>query len=432
MSRRAAVLFLLAAGCSSYEPDPLRESAILAELRALKVELPADGLDGDGAVAIALVHNPELQAWRRRHEVAVNLVLSEGAWKNPELRPSATNLYSSLGNPIGLVLGLRIFPSVPGENDAKIALAEARQKRIDAEILDREARVAADVRLAHAKAVMLDEKLRILDASRRLHERVTSTVDRRLIAFAATRLDESLTALKREEIAHEREMVAWEREAAVAQLGSLLGASPGVAVPVRRGPAVDALPALVQDRLEDEALRERPDLRGLKQAYEEREQELRLAHLAHTLWPRFLEPGIDRRSGELRAELGASFEIPIFNSGSADIAVAESQRRQAREAFSARLHAVRGEIHQAVLRLREEDRRRRYYAVHLEPLLQRAEELVKTALEAGEADAIKLIAIESRVLDARREAAQAWYDYERARVQLAVSTGTVLKKPGAE
>jgi outer membrane protein TolC len=54
---------------------------------------------------------------------------------------------------------------------------------------------------------------------------------------------------------------------------------------------------------------------------------------------------------------------------------------------------------------------------------------VKTALDAGEADSIKLIAIESRVLDARREAAQSRYDYERARVQLAVSTGTVLKKP---
>jgi outer membrane protein TolC len=428
LSRRAPLLLLAALGCSSSQPDPLDERKLLDERRAMRAALPVDGLDGDRAVAIALVHNPELQAWRRRHEIAVNLVLSEGAWRNPELRPSVSNLYSSLGNPISWMLGLRIFPSVPGENDAKVALAEAKRKRVDAEIVDKESRIAAETRLAHARAVMLEEKLRILDASRRLHDRVATSVDRRLIAFAATRLDETLTALKREEIAHERETAAWERDAALAQLGSLLGVSPGTAVPVRRGTSAEPAAELVQDRLEDEALRERPDLRGLKQVYEEREQELRLAHLAHVFWPRFLEPGIDHRPNDVRAELGAAFEIPIFNSGAADIAVAESRRREAREAFAARLHAVRGEIHQATLRLREEERRRRYFADHLEPLLRQAEDLVKAALDAGEADAMKLIAIESRVLEARREAAQSWYEYERARVQLAVCTGTVLTK----
>ncbi len=64
----------------------------------------------------------------------------------------------------------------------------------------------------------------------------------------------------------------------------------------------------------------------------------------------------------------------------------------------------------------------------LEPVLKQAEELLKVVLDAGEGDALKLVAIETRVLDARRDAAQATFEYEKARVELSLSTGTVLKR----
>lgn len=426
--RRPAALLLLLAGCSSYEAAPLDEKALLQELRAIRLELPADGLDADQAVATALLHNPDLQVWRREHEIAADLVISEGAWTNPELRLSFQNLYSRLMNPFLFATDIRFFPAVPGEISAKVARAEAREKRVLAEIEGREAKIAAETRIAHARAVMLGEKLRIVQAAERLHQRVANIVSQRLVAAAATRLDEVLASLKREEIANELQSLAWEQDSALAELGSLLGASVGTSIKVRRKQELAGVPDLAQDRLEDEALRGRPDLRALREEYEEREQGLRLSHLAHTLWPRFLQPGIEKLPSNPSAQLSAAFELPIFDSGGAGIAVAEARRSQAREAFTARLHAACGEIHQALLKLREEERRRRYYADRVGPFLSQAEEVVKSALEAGEVDALKLVSIETRLLDARRESVQAQFEYERARVQLALATGSVLRR----
>ena len=80
--KRSAVLLLAAlAACSTYQPRPLVEHELLEELRAVRLELPEDGLDAAQAVALALVHNPELQIWRRRHEIASGRVVSAGLWE---------------------------------------------------------------------------------------------------------------------------------------------------------------------------------------------------------------------------------------------------------------------------------------------------------------------------------------------------------------
>lgn len=421
---------LALAGCSTYEPDPIDPRKMLDEIRALRIEMPADGLLPDEAVAIALLHNPELRLWRREHEIAEQLVLSEGAWANPEFRPTLEDLFSSGGNPASLALGLRIFPAPPGENAAKIARAEARERKTLALVLSREAKVAAEVRVVHARAAMLDEKLRLVEASLRLHEQVSRTIDQRLIGFAATRLDEALTTIKGEELRNDRFSLESQRLEALEDLSSLLGAGPGSVVRVRK-PLQEQDPPVErpQKELEEDALKQRPDLHALLEEYQEREQGLRLAHLAHVFWPRFLEPGVKDLGRSPSGELGAAFEIPIFNSGSADIAVAEAERRKAKDAFGAKLESVRAEIRQATLQVRESERRKVFHRDRLEPVIRQAEDLVRASIEAGEADALRLLALETRVLDSRRDAAQAAFDAERARIELARATGAVLGVP---
>lgn len=426
--RGAALLLLLSAGCSSYEPAPWDERDLLRELRAVRIEFPADGLDADQAATIALLHNPGLRTLRREFEIAEHVVVAEGAWQNPEFRVGLQDLLSSGGNPWSLALGLRFFPSVPGENDARIARAQARKKRVLAELEDREARIAAETRIAHARAVLLEEVLQILRAAGKAHDRVLSVVSRRVAVQASTRLDETVAVLKREQIENDLETLLGQLDFARAELAALLGVAPSTPFSVRNtGPRPP--PELSQDKLEEDALRGRPDLRALKEEYEVREQDLRLAHLAHSFWPSFLQPG---HEGDRRARGGtlqAAFEIPVFDSGSTDIAVEETRRRQARDAYAARLHTVRLEIHLAALKLREEERRRRRLTERLDPVLRQTEELITALLEAGEADAIKLVTIETRLLEARREAAQSRFEHERARVQLALATGAIFGKP---
>lgn len=426
--RAAALLLLLAAGCSSYEPAPWNEADLLRELRDVRIEFPADGLDAERAAAIALVHNPGLRTLRRGHEIAEHAVVAEGAWQNPEFRIGLQDLLSTGGNPLSLALGLRFFPSVPGEHDARIARAQARKKRVLAEVEDREVRVAVETRIVHARVVLLEETLQILRAAGQAHDRVLTVVSRRVAGQASTKLDEAFAILKREQIADDLETLSGQLDAARAELAALLGASPATPIAVKKA-AETPPPELAQEKLEEDALKGRPDLRALKEEYEAREQDLRLAHLAHAFWPTFLQPG---HEGDRRGRGGtvqAAFEIPVFDSGGADIAVEEARRRQARDAYAARLHAVRHEIHLAALKFREEERRRRRLTERLDPVLRQTEELIGALLEAGEADALKLVTIETRLLEARREAARSRFEVERARIQLAQAAGAIFRKP---
>jgi len=422
----AAGAILFAASCSTYRPAPLDEKALLADLRATRIEFPADGLDPVQAVALALVRNPTLVALRREHEIAENVVLAEGAWRNPEFRPSLTNLASTLNNPVALALGLRIFPAVPGEGDARVARAKALDERVLAEIADREARIAAATKIAHANVVTLEEQLALARIARTLHDRVVAMVSERVAAQASTRLDESLAILRREEIENENLSAAGRLEVARAELASLVGAAPDARIAVRKATSERALAESGEAELEDAALARRADLQALKRQYEAQQQSLRLAHLAHRPWPTFLEPEARGDHTGHSFALQAGIEIPIFSTGSEEIAVEEARLRQVRDAYSARLHVVRGEIHVAAVRLREEERRQRYQSDRMEPLLEQTEQLMQTVLEAGEVDVLKLVTIETRLLDARRDATQSWFDRERARVEYELATGTVF------
>ncbi len=417
---------VLLSSCSTYRVVPLDETALLAELRATRIEFPADGLDPVQAVALALVHNPALVALRREHEIAENVVLAEGAWRNPELRLNLTNLASTLSNPVALALGLRIFPPVPGEGDARVARARALDERVVAEIADREAHLAAETKIAHADVVALEEELALVQIGRKLHERIASMVSERVAAQAATRLDESLAILRREEIENEIHAVAGKLDVARAEFASLVGAAPDATIQVKKAMSESELSMPKEAELEQAALERRADLQALKHQYEAQQQSLRLAHLAHGLWPTFLQP--EAEADHLGRSLGvqAAFEIPIFDTGKAAIALEEARARQARELYSARLHEVRREIHLAALELREEARRQRYQSDRMQPVLEQTEQLMQAALEAGEVDALKLVTIETRLLDARRGAVRAWLDLERARVTYELATGTVF------
>lgn len=448
MSTRTAVLLLcVLSSCSSYEPVPLAERQLLEQLRTMEVELPAEGLDPDQAVAVALTHNPQLKVLRREHEIAAELVLSADAWENPELRASLRNLYSRLTNPLGLVFDLRLFPSVPGEKDAKVARERALAQGVLDQIESLETRIAADTRSAHARVVLLEQEAALLDSGFEFQERIASLVQEKRQVGAATGIEAVLASFELEELRDERDSLAAERDAAIGELAVLLGVDPGRPLTVRpqTNPRPDSLAAAgllneggepgTLEELEDFALGARADLRLLASQYQVREQELRLAHLSHTPWPRFLQPSFgktfprgsydDGSAGDWAFDLGTAVELPIFQTSSSEVAVANARREQARDRYLAFLHQVRGEIHQAVLALREADRRRRLHTERLGPLLEEAEALVQSALDTGGADLQRIGSLESRIVDARRAALSAEFRYREARIQLARATGAV-------
>lgn len=426
----ASAVLLVVGACSSYEPTVLEPTSVLTELRHDEPALPTDGLSPADAVALALVHNPRLRVARADHAIAEGLVLSETVWENPQLRPRLRDLYSGLDNPVQWAIDLRIFPPPPGRDDALRGRAEARVRRVSAELEAAEADVALETRLAHARLLLLDVQVPALEAAVRRHDRVGGIVERQIRAGVATRIEATLVELAGEELRDELEALRAQRRLAEAELAALLGAPSATALTVVPDAESSAARPPVE-ALEELALEREPTLRSLAELYREEEEALRLAHAERGLWPNFVSPGGGGESGEAFYDLDASIDLPLFDQGDEELALATLRRDRARDLFRARLHELRGALRRSVLELEESDRRRAALDERLGPLLERAQTLVRSVLDAGAADPVALIALETRVLDVRRAAAEASYEATRARTELERLTGGPLPAEGA-
>lgn len=427
--RLLLAVLLAGPGCSTYAPTPLSPRDVLTELRAIDVALPEEGISPGGAVAVALVHNPDLHVVRRDHAIAEGLVISQSAWENPELRLSLDNLYSRAHDSFEWAIGLRFFPPRPGEIDVKTARAEARSRRVLALIEEREAAVAADARRAHARLVFLDTEVRSVRAAAALHERIASLTRQAVAAGATTRIDATLVTLRREELADETHALQSDRAIARAELAALMGLSPDAPLTVVRAVPREEVALGSQAELEETALALRADLRALVESYEVREQQLHLSHLARLPWFRHVEPGSAHLPSDGTVDIGVAVELPIFDDGANALSIAEARRDRARDAYRARLHRVRGEIRLARLRFDESRRRHAHLSERLEPILLQAEDLVSAALDRGAVDLLAVVAVEARVLGVRRDSARAAFDLDVARIELAAATGSVHALP---
>ncbi len=427
-------LFLVGAlsACSTYPAAPLDTAQVLQDLRATRVELPKAGLTADDAVALALVHNPWLRAWRHDAAIAAGLVVTRSAEDDPELRVSLSDLYSRVRAPLLYAIELRFFPALPGELDAKRRRLEARERRVLARVATREAEVARVTRDAHAGLVLIDSELSSVQSAVELHARLDAMVTQQIAAGVSTRLDQALVALRREELVDELSALGAQRSTAQAQLAALLGTKPNALIQVRdeRLSVPEPPPSAIE--AEELALSRRADLRALAEVHAQREQDVRLRHLARLPWPRHVQAGYSGLPTDTGLDMDLAIELPNAGLTQTRIDIAGARRDKAQHEYRARLHEVRSEIRIALLALREQTRRRRHLSNRLEPVLREAEDLVRATLDGGATDVVALVAIQGRVLAARRARARALHDYEVARTRLAAATGTLLDESVAD
>lgn len=421
----ALVVAALLPACSTYEPQPLDRESVLAELQAEAAPAPSAGLDEDAAVALALVHNPSLRAARREVEIAAGAVVSASAWRNPQLRPRLRNLYSGAGDAIEWFLDLRLFPTHPDEAEARSARARAEERRVLAELEAAESEVALSTRLAHARLVRIDAELPSLESAIARYRTVREIVARQVRAGVATRIEETLVELAVAEREDELAALQAERRLAEAELVQWIGAPGGTALAVTAA-ASHGVPLPSAEKLEQLALVGDPTLRVLAAAFGEEEEDLRLVHLAQQPWPSFIGIGGGGQSGEPIVDADAAIDLPIFDDGSAELHVAELRRDRARDRFRARLHEVRGALRRAVLEIEEHARRHQTSTDRLAPLVAKARTLVQSVLDAGAGDPVRLLALEDRLLELSRAAADATFRRRVAECELLRLTGRVL------
>ena len=423
--RWAGTLALACASLAAALADPGRLAA--APLPA-QVEPVVSGphLERDALVAAVLVRNPTLRAARQAWQAALERV------------PQAT----SLDDPM---LSYSLAPQSIGSDEAHYGqVARLGQRlpfpgtlRLRGEVARAEAEVArhgyqaARLGLAYMAALLFDDYYFVQRAIEINEEHVSLLEDFKRIATAqyasgtAAQQDPLQAEVEVAHLLHRRVVLAAAREVLVAQVNALLHQRPEAPLPPPPGslprPGVESQDPAV---LQEEAVRERPELRAAAAAIEAREAAVDLRELG-------FRPDFEVMSSynsmwgtsDHRLMVGVGLRLPLRR-GRIRASVAEAQARldQAQSQRESLEDDVRSEVQQAGARLEEA---RHVVELHLSRLLPAARDQVQAALSGfrtGRNSFLALIEAErnQRTIRLGLESALAGYDRARARLDRAL------------
>jgi outer membrane protein, heavy metal efflux system len=446
-----ATVATMTVGC--YHAQPIYDQDVVAELRrqdlgaaSARVAGPAikldNGLDGDEAVAVALVNNPDLRALRAERAVADGQVIAASALENPTIRLEMlhgelvnTSLPATANKPAptwGWGVGLAWNPPQPVELSAKKAFARARVTEVDQVIRQREWELGSDVRGAHATVAAALAQILLADDAVAIHQRIVGLVEKRVATGASTRIELNLASLSLVQAQRDRDELEAQRAVATSSLAWLLGVANGTAikVPPQATDAVvapSALSAQQREAIEDRALLGRPSLRAAKARYVEREQSVRIAYARRWPWfqlaafPRYRRNNNSNYPDDWTWAIDVS--LPILNWNTGNIRVAEAERAKERESYVAELATLRRDLAQATAEVETRARLVKRYQDTVLPALANHDKLLELAIGSGQLDIVALLAAEQVVLRSRREYQSALLDYRKACLALDRAVG---------
>ena len=439
-----ALLLSTLAGCSFYHAVPLDEAKLLEELRS--AEVPADtvgktelsdGLSPDGAVALALRFNPELNAFRQERGIAAGEVSSASALANPEVGVEWLHLQEYYTRVMGWDVDLGWAPPQPFEWAAKRGRALADLNRVQNEIAEREISLASAVRVSHAELTRVTGEIELSEKSLAARRKIAEFVSKRVARGAGTRFERDLSELALARSEAESQRLQAEQVRAAHLLMDLIGARSDAPPRLQAGASPDAGRAdrLDAKALEDRALRLRPGLLAAKDRYEMAEQSLRLEHAKKWPWFKFTSiPGYGNnwKNSVTNWDIGGRFTLPIFdwNGGRIDSAFAARDRQ--RFEFVGTLARVRRDIASGVAEVRAATKTLQVYRDRVLPALEEHERLLQVSFRAGALDVVALLDAEEVAQRSRREYLRSIADAASAWSRLDRSVGVAVSKEAGE
>lgn len=428
----AGLLGLVA--CASYEARPLDH---VEEVRLVAAEREATELpEGAEAVDFATAHgwlferNPALRRARAALRAAEEYAKVDTPLPDPQIQLGPRY---GFGSDVGTSLWtgfLQVAFTIPSGDRRAVqdALDDAR----------------AELEFTDALGIARDEVLRLRGELARLAlararsaelegladsaDRAAELVRRGLRAGSTTALDAALADL---EAARARAVVLEAREEeleAVHAVAALTG------VPAERfarlAPELTAAPPVDAPDLESlrsQLARQHPELLRRRAAYVVAEHEL---HLQVELSKPDVQvaPGYTGENGDdiHVLQLGFQFNLPVFNGNVKGIRAAEVRREELREDFRATAAALLADVDAARAGVALARERVTSLRDGLLPIADRGSALAERAVEAGAADALRLLAVERAVRELRAEALAAELDLVRRWTALERAVGAPL------
>ncbi len=334
-------------------------------------------------------------------------------------------------------IGVGVPLELVGRRRRRIELAQAELEAVEAEIADRERRLAGEVRAAYAEALVALRELEITEGLNDLDLQTAKVVQARVNEGDTAPLELNLLRVELDRLRSRRALVEGRLQASLLRIKSLVGIPPNEPLRLREDlahPVLLAPPTSLETAIEI-ALRTRPDLRLARLTEEVAQAGLRLARAQSspevTAFTRYTQgrssfdntPVGVLTDRDRTLTFGVSVGIPVFNKNQgakAEAATAITQAQRRREFIEA---VVRSEVMSAYARY---EAARRALVVFESGVISRSNEnirIIRAAYEIGAYRITDLIAEQRRLIDSEREYTEALAEQYRAIADIQAAVG---------
>jgi cobalt-zinc-cadmium efflux system outer membrane protein len=407
---------------------------------------PSQGKTADELVAFALENSGELAAARKEIEAARALL------KQARLRPNPSVEFSRQEQLGGKDNDTMIAGSLPlelgGRRRARINVAAAALTIREKEVANRERLLAAEVRAKFGEALAAALKLKLTEDLLETALNGFHLVQARVTEGRTPPLEENMTLVEVNRLRSMREIVAGKTEIAFLELRNLIGMK--TEEPLRlRGDFKDLLaPLPTLGEATEQALRERPDLQGVRAAETLSEAQIEQARAAGKL-DASASLGYGRNNfsfpvngitdaGQLRPvqdvfhslTFGVTFEIPVRNrnQGAIEAAVANSEATARRLEFAEL--TVRREVAASFARYTSSARAMEIFRVGVRDQAETNLDVVRQTYELGARNLIEYLVEQRRFIELENEFIDAQLETYLSRVEILRATNApeLIKK----
>lgn len=376
---------------------------------------PAPGpLTLDELVERGLADNPELRAARTEIDAARGRLRQAGLRPNPMLDLSGT--LSILGPDKSQMIGLSWPLDLGGRKDARVSVGERELAVKQTQVVDRERRLAADIRVKAGEVLAAARNLKVLDDLIAANREIQRLISQRVAEGAAPALDEQLLLVEIVRLEAQRAGQVGRLESLRLQLMPLVGLSPAspftVADSIERAIAVPP-----QDDTLTRALERRPDLRmarleeSLGAARVEKERaEGRYDASAFTQYQRqdtgFGLMGTDAagRSRPIQdvfhmVTFGVSITLPVRNRNQGNVTAARAELEGAQRRREATDLMVRQEVASAYAQHEAAERAADIYGRRVLVTARRNLEVIRESYQLGRGSLLDVVAEQRRLIE---------------------------------
>ena len=389
----------------------------------------------DEVVARALAEHPELRAARAEIEAAAGRLRQAGLRPNPMLEVGYERALSADSN---FMAGVTLPLDLNGRKEGRVGVAERELALKQAQVLERERRLRAEVRMKAGEVLAARRNVRTTDDLLQINQAALRVVRDRVREGAAPSLDESLQLVEVNRLEAARELLLSRVEIGALQLRVLAGLAPDEPLVLRGdlpgpGPAWDRPDALRR------AVAERPDLVAARAEAAMAAARIRKEE-AEGRWDASVRVGYQRqdfgfglngltdRGGTRPIQDvfhyfggGVTVTLPVRNRNEGNVAAATAETRAAQHRVELAGLVARQEVESAFVQHAAAERALRLYEEGVRTVAGRNLDVVRQTYTLGRSMLLEVIAeqrryieIETGYTEALRQVYDAGVEIERA------------------